>query len=673
MAEEFEVDQEILVEFINETLEELDGLDSKYIALEKNPGDSEVLNSIFRTMHSIKGASAFFNLTHIRNFAHKLEFLLDDLRKGVRNVDEEIINILLKGKDVIEAMLNRLVSGDMSVDFSAEEESLYKKVEVILDTKPEQGVKPHQVFTELDKLRAEISHQGLADKPVIVTFLQLLDKLREAVMGPEEGPAAGSAPPLGKVLVGKGLVTENDVVEALSKQKKLGEILIEDGKVVPEEVEKAANEQALEAREIAEAKKKKAAEPPVISGLKKSMRVEEEKIDNFMDSVGELIINAEVFNYLQKKLESGRDFDKLAMEFKNANVDFSELIFNLQKGLAEVRKVSIKGIFQKLPRMVRDLASDIGKQVELTVTGDDLLIDKSLFEQLESPLNHLIRNAVDHGVEPPEIREAAGKPPAGQIEVNAEEVSGEFIIHITDDGKGMDAEKLKGNAVNKGLLSPDEAEAMPDKEAYKLIFMPGFSMAEKVTDVSGRGVGMDVVMTTLKENKGRIDITTELGQGTDFIISVPMSNTLITISGLVVAVGKENFIVPMEWVRESIHPSRDQVSSVKKQGEIVRIREQMYPLLKLYEIFGIEPNHAAPWDGVAMLIEKEGQQCCLLVDEIVEETQVVLKDLGEMFNYIPSILGGAILGDGNVGLVLNVEGIINANKDKFKKNMSESG
>lgn len=672
MSEEFEVDQEILVEFIKETLEELDGLDSQYIALEKTPGDSDILNSIFRTMHSIKGASAFFNLTHIRNFAHKLEYLLDDLRKGVRSVDEEIINVLLKAKDGLDSMLNRLAVGDMSVDLTEDEEALYKQVEGILDTKAKKEEKPHQIFLELDKLRAEIGQQGLADKPVVVSLLELLDKLREAVLGPEAGPADVSAPPLGKVLVGKGLVTEEDVVEALSKQKMLGEILVEGGKVNKNEVERAASEQAQEVREMAEAKKKKATEPAAVTSLKKSMRVEEEKIDNFMNSVGELIINSEVFNYLQKKLESGRDFDKLAMEFKNANVDFSELIFDLQKGLAEVRKVSIKGIFQKLPRMVRDLASGIGKQIELTVTGDDLLIDKSLFEQLESPLNHLIRNAVDHGVETPDIREAAGKSVSGSIHVKAEELSGELVIHIIDDGNGMDAEKLKTSAVNKGVISPDEADAMSDKEAYKLIFMPGFSTAEKVTDVSGRGVGMDVVMTTLRENKGRIDITTQLGKGTDFIISVPMSNTLITISGLVVAVGKENFIVPMEWVRESIHPSRSQVSSVKKQGEIVRIRDQMYPLLKLYEIFSIEPNHAAPWDGVAMLIEKEGQKCCLLVDEIVEETQVVLKDLGEMFNYIPSILGGAILGDGNVGLVLNVDGIINANKDKFKHNISES-
>ncbi len=673
MAEDFEVDREILVEFIKETLEELDGLDVQFIALEKNPKDSDVLNSIFRTMHSIKGASAFFNLTHIRNFAHKLEFLLDDLRKGARSVDKEIINILLKGKDGIENMLNRLASGDTSVDFTAGEEALLGNVEKILESEKEKKTKPHQLFLEIDKMRESIAQEGLIEKPAIASILDIVDKLREAVLGPETKSDFATAPPIGKVLVEKGFVTEKDVLDALSKQKKIGEILVEEGKATPEAVEMAAGIQAQQAKEISEAKKKKQIEfTGPIAGLKKTMRIEEEKIDTFMDSVGELIINAEVFNYLQKKLESGRDIDKLTTEFKSANVDFSELIFNLQMGLAKVRKIPIKGIFQKLPRMVRDLASDIGKQVELTVVGEELLIDKSLFEQLESPLNHLIRNAVDHGVEFPDIREKAGKNPIGHIEVRAEEISGDLIVHISDDGGGMDAEKLKAYALNKGLITPAASEAMSDREAHRLIFMPGFSMAQKVTDVSGRGVGMDVVMTTVSENNGKIDINTELGKGTVFILTVPTSSALITISGLVVAVGKENYIVPIEWVRESIHPTRDQISSVKKQGEIVRIRDQIYPLLRLHEIFSVEPVHRNPWDGVVMVIEKNGRRCCLLVDEIVEETQVVLKDLGKMFHYIPGILGGAILGDGNVGLVVNIEGIMDSKSDKFKTEMNES-
>lgn len=661
-----ELDHEILIEFIKETQEELDELDAQFIALERDPKDSEVLNSIFRTMHSIKGASAFFNLNHMRNFAHKLENLLDDLRKGTKTVTRDIISLLLSGKDCLDEMLNRLVSGDMRTDLTDADEAVIEKVDALMaEEAVAEKVEPHQLFLKIDGLRGDLEREGLLDKPVMADLLEIVEQVRELMIGPRKEDAGAGAPPLGQMLVQKGLVTHDEVVEALSKQKKLGQILVEEGKVRVDEIEQAAAEQRKKSEEIEEAKRHKAP-PAQMAALKKTMRIEEEKIDGFMDAVGELIINAEVFNYLQKKLESGHDADKLNAEFKNANVDLSELLFDLQMGLAEVRKVSVKGIFQKIPRMVRDLASNIGKQVELTVSGEDMLIDKSLFEQLESPLNHLIRNAVDHGVEKPDEREAAGKSPMGRIEVIAEEVSGDFVIRIKDDGKGMNADSLKASAISKGIITTAAAEAMPDKEAYKLIFSPGFSTAEKITDVSGRGVGMDVVMTTIKDNKGKIDINTDLGLGTEFVISVPMSTTLVTISGLVVAVGAESYIIPMEWVRESIRPVRAQVSSVKHRGEVVKIRDELYPIIKLCDVFNVAPKHPDPWDAVCMVIDKDDERACILVDDIIEETQVVLKDLGKMFANIPGILGGAILGDGKIGLVVNVEGVLKANMPEFK-------
>ncbi len=660
-----EIDREILVEFIKETIEELDGLDAKFIELENNPSDSETINAIFRTMHSIKGSASFFNLNHIRNFSHKLENLLDELRKGARKVTKDIINILLEGKDYLDGMFDRLVNGDMGVELFENETSLLEKVDGILATEEEkEEVKPHHLFHELDKMRHDLDAEEVINKPSVAGMLEIIERLREVVLGPE-AKGEKDAPPLGQLLVEEGVVTSDDVSNALSKQKRIGEILIEEGKATPDAIARAAQLQEKQNKEISEAKRAKPVPSSAVMGIKKSMRIEEEKIDNFMDAVGELIINAEVFNYLQKKLETGHEIEKLVAEFKNASVDFSELIFNLQKGLAEVRKVSLKGIFQKVPRMVRDLAEKIGKEVDVQVSGEELLVDKSLYEQLESPLNHIIRNAIDHGVELPDDRKASGKNPTGKIIVSAEEVSGDFVISIIDDGKGMDAETLKAKALEKGIITPQMAEVMSDKEAYKLIFAPGFSTAEKVTDVSGRGVGMDVVMTALKEIKGKIDINTEVGRGTELMISVPMSTTLITISGLVVAVGKEHYIVPMEWVRESIKPSREQITSVKHQGDIIQIREQIYPLFKLFEVFGIVPASKEPWESVVMVIEKEDQQCCLVVDEIIEETQVVLKDLGDIFSGIPGILGGAILGDGKIGLVINIEGILNSMKNRF--------
>jgi two-component system chemotaxis sensor kinase CheA len=654
------IDKEILDEFIKETMEALDGLDAQFISLERNPKDSDVINSIFRGVHSIKGSSSFFNLDHVRSFAHKFENLLDDLRKGKRSITRDVIDLLLKGKDSLAAMFAKLLAGDMSDELLAEDKAILLSVERLM-TEPESGVAetPAQIFAKIQDLRKALAEDGLLEKPLVSALMLLVTDLRRLTLG-EEAMQDGSVPRLGEILVEHGVVSNGDVAEALSSQKKLGEILLEQGKVTPDELEKAAGEQRKKADATAKEKLAKETEKQTEkkSSVKKTMRIEEEKIDGFMDLVGELIINAEVFNYIQKKLTLGVDLDKIVSEFRNANMEFNELTFKLQRGIGEVRKVSINGIFQKFPRMVRDLALGMGKQVDLTLTGDNLLVDKSLYEQLESPLNHIIRNALDHGLETTDGRIAVGKDPVGKLHIGAEETGGDFIITITDDGHGMNADKLRAKAVEKGLISQSAADSMPDKEAYKIIFMPGFSTAQKITDVSGRGVGMDVVLTAIKEVRGRADIETTLGKGSTFSLIMPMSTTLITISGLLVAVGTERYIIPMEWVKESLRPLREQISTVKRKGEVVEIRNTLYPLLRLGDFFGVKAKCENPWDGVVMVIEKEDKRCCFLVDEIIEEAQVVLKDLGKTFRDIKGILGGAILGDGKVGLALNVEGIM---------------
>ncbi|MBI4667252.1 MAG: chemotaxis protein CheA [Nitrospinae bacterium] len=654
------IDKEILDEFIKETMEELDGLDAQFISLEKNPKDSDVINSIFRTVHSIKGSASFFNLNHIRNFAHKFENLLDELRKGKRTVTSEIVDLLLKGKDCLDGMFKRLAAGDLSGDLKDEESHALAVVERILASADEaEKPTPQVLFQRILDMRRVLAEDGLLQRPSVTALFALVEELKLAVLG-DEAKEEGVVPKLGEILVEQGVISHKDVAEALSSQKRLGDILVEQGKVTPEAIQQAAELQRKKTEDTVAEKVSKEAEKVTEkkAGIRKTMRIEEEKIDGFMALVGELIINAEVFNYLQKKIELGVDPGKIASEFKNANLEFNELTFKLQRGLAEVRKVSINGIFQKLPRMVRDLANSTGKQVDFSMAGEDLLIDKSLFEQLEAPMNHIIRNAVDHGLEPPTERVAVDKDPIGKVFVKAEEDGGDLVITVKDDGRGLDANRLRAKAVEKGIISQAAAELMPDREAYRLIFAAGFSTAQKITDVSGRGVGMDVVITAVKEAKGKVDIDTDLGNGTTFLITMPMSNTLITISGLLVAVGKESYIIPMEWVRESLKPARGQISSVKRAGEVVEIRNTLYPLLRLHNVFGVKPKFTDPWDGVVMVLDKDGQRCCLMVDEIVEETQVVLKDLGKTFRNIKGILGGAILGDGRVGLVLNVEGLM---------------
>lgn len=653
-----EIDKEILIEFIKETQEELGALDSQFITLEKHPQDSDVINAIFRTIHSIKGSSSFFNLNHIRSFAHKLENLLDELRKGQRAITGEIIDLLLKGKDSLDSMFQRLAEEDLGTELNEDEEKCLEVIESTLASKKEAAITPKEIFEQIVGIKKGLDKDELLEHPMVSDLLRAVEELQDIILEPSERPLS-DIPKMGEILVEQGLVGSEDVEGALNEQKKLGEILVEQGKVDENDIEGILDYQRSQGKDLPEKKATDVKKPSEKrSALKKTMRIEEDKIDEFMNLVGELIINSEVFNYLQKKLEGGEEIGKLIMELKNANLEFSELTLKLQGGLAEVRKVAINGIFQKLPRMVRDLSGQIGKKADFYMSGEDLLIDKSLLEELESPIVHIIRNSVDHGIEPPEVREKAGKDPTGKVEAIAEESMGDLVIYFKDDGHGMDAGKLKAKALEKGIITQAEADVMKDKEACKLIFAPGFSTAEKVTDVSGRGVGMDVVMTAIKKVKGKVDIDTELGKGTTLSLTVPMSSTLITISGLVVAVGTEQYIIPMEWVVESLKPTKEQVSSITKKGEVVDIRTHLYPLLRLYKMFHIEPKYTNPWDAVVMVIEKDGQRACLMVDEIIDETRAVLKDLGGTFRSVDGVLGGAILGDGKIGLVLDAEGLI---------------
>jgi two-component system chemotaxis sensor kinase CheA len=394
------------------------------------------------------------------------------------------------------------------------------------------------------------------------------------------------------------------------------------------------------------------------SVMKKTMRIEEEKVDEFMRQIGELIIISETLNYIEKRLDVLPGASVVSKEFKNANISFSALTYQLQQGLSEVRKVSVKGLFQKIPRIIRDTATLLGKSANVEITGEEVMVDKSLLEKLESPIVHMVRNAIDHGVEVPDKREAAGKSKTGTIKINAAITNENLIITLKDDGAGLSRAKIAQKVASKQLASQQALEAMSDKEVFDFIFAPGFSTAEKVTDISGRGVGMDVVRSALIDVKGKIDIASTEGHGTTFTITLPITTTLVTINGLVVAVGKLRFILPVEDVKESVRPTAEEIFKVKGEREMVNIRGNLYPLIRLYQKFGIETDIKDPFNGVGIIIEKEDNRCCLVADAIVEQQNVVMKDLGRPFRNVKSIMGGAILGDGSIGLLINVEGLM---------------
>ncbi len=648
-----DMDPEVFKEYIAEVFESLEGLDEKFVTLENNPRDTKIIDSIFRPVHSIKGSAAFFGLEHIKNFSHKLENLLDDLRKGKRSVNNVVIDNLLKGTDYLKEMFDRVVEGDTANEMTGAEtefiENLEKRLDAAGEAKREQDLEYY--LSRMANVIQKLQKTELGGNELLTELLDSVKMSLVLAARTEKPEAEIRVQKIGEILVMGGEADPLKVEEAAKAKKpeeKLGETLVRQGVVSKEAVEEAVKTQKKQSDEVQKAK----------LAVQKTMRIDEEKVDEFMNQIGELVIISEVFNYLEKKINAIPEAAAISKEFKNASLTFSDLTFRLQQGLSKVRKVQIRGLFQKIPRLVRDTASLIGKSVDIEITGGDLMLDKSLMEKLEGPMIHMARNAVDHGIEMPDERKSAGKPEKGSIKLSAE-LKGEILtVTLQDDGAGLDKNKLVKKALREGILNADEAESISDKDAFELILAPGFSTAEAITDVSGRGVGMDVVKNALEEIKGKLEIESTLGKGSTFILCLPVSTTLLTINGLIVAVGKARLIFPVEDVKESIRPKNEELFTVKEKEEMINIHGNLYPLVRLHKNFRIQTSVTNPMDGVGIIVEKNGKALCIMADAIIEQQNVVLKDLGRVFRGVKGIKGGAILGDGTIGLVINVEGLL---------------
>jgi two-component system, chemotaxis family, sensor kinase CheA len=386
------------------------------------------------------------------------------------------------------------------------------------------------------------------------------------------------------------------------------------------------------------------------------VKIDTIKLDNLLDMVGELVIagsmvraNPNVQNISDRKLAA--DLGQL-----------SRITTELQKTTMSMRMVPIKQTFQKMVRVVRDTAKKRGRKVNLELEGEHTEIDRNMVEKFYDPLMHMVRNSVDHGIEDAEERRAAGKPVDGTVVLAAYHKGGNVCIEIRDDGKGMDREQIIGKALENELISEADLETMTEEEAYHLIFKAGFSTAEVVTEISGRGVGMDVVQRTIDELRGKVEISTKLGEGTTFTIALPL--TLAIIDGMVVEVGSERFILPTISVAESLRPAHEDYNTVQGRGEMIMIRGNLLPLVRLHDIVGVEPTERNPWDALVVVVEHHGQMRCLLVDRLIGRQEVVIKSLGEGLKGVKVVAGGAIMGDGRVGLILDVEGVFKTHEGK---------
>jgi len=478
------------------------------------------------------------------------------------------------------------------------------------------------------------SAEGLKTGALVENFLEKVRNFSG------DSPAAGlPVRKVGAILMEHGVLNEGTAEDIAERSKiagkRFGETLIEEGVASPREVSKALREQ----RHTVESSS--------------SVRVDTRKLDNLVDMVGELVIaqsmvlqNPEILAIKDQKLQKD-------------SVQLNRITAELQRISMSMRMIPIKATFQKMIRLVRDLSKKSGKEVNLLMQGEETEIDRNMVEEIYEPLVHMIRNSVDHGVEMPVERIAAGKDPVGTINISAEQKGGNIVIDIRDDGKGLDCEKIRSKAIERGIISA--ADQLDEKAIFDLIFHAGFSTRDEVTEVSGRGVGMDVVRRSIERLRGKMEVSSIKGKGSGFQLKLPL--TMAIIDGMIIQVGPERFIVPTISLKESLRPAKESYYTLQGRGEMVKVRDLLMPLIRLHAVFGEEPKHYNPWEGLLLVVSEGKSSYCLLADEIVGRQEVVIKSLGGLFGQLHGISGGAILGDGKVALIVDVKGIISLYED----------
>lgn len=573
--------------------------------------------------------------------------LRDFITEGLEYIGEIEVNILNleqepENKDYINAIFRPFhsVKGVASFLNLDAIRTLAHDLETLLDKARNEAlpVTPELIDLILDgsdalkamigRLRDEL--EGREETEVIDTS-DLVRRIKLAEQGADQPKQPKK---LGTILVEEGVINEEELREALERSqipppRKLGQTLITEGMASPKDVSRALRKQAQQVTDS------------------NTIRVDIKKLDDLIDMVGELVITQSMIRQSDTLQALGdrklvRDISQLA-----------SITSELQRSSTVLRMIPIKQTFQRMSRLVRDLSKNSGKLINVVTVGEDTEIDRNMVEEIYNPLVHMIRNAVDHGMEMPEDRIEAGKPERGTIKLKAFHRGGNIVIEISDDGRGLNREKIRQKAIKNGLISP--SDALTDQEINRLILLPGFSTAEKVTDISGRGVGMDVVKQAVEKLRGKMDIQSVEGKGTTFVTGFPL--TMAIIDGMIVKVGNERYILPTVAIRQLIRPDRTAYNCIVGEAETINVMGRLLPLVRLHRLFDIEPVHANPWEATLVVMEGEKRSKCLLVDEILGKEEVVIKNLGESLKRIKGVSGGAILGDGNVGLILDPEGL----------------
>lgn len=689
--------------FMNESKEIIGNLESDIISLEEKSDDEEMVNGIFRYFHTLKGSSGIAGFNTVYEFTHNLENLFDKVRSGELGVKAELVDLLLTSLDWIKAEIfeggeteeSKVLKDDLTFRINSymgiktsEDDKISDEVELV----PEVMAENIKYFRIVIKFRENIFNFGI-DPLMIIEDLTNLGELEVLSVNKSKLPDLFSMDPV-KCYLSWDLVlrTESDIqkvhdvflfveddnditVEDVTEhhsddsgnrkyvtEKKLGEILVDQGVIKDSDLEQIVELQNKKNQKIGDivVDKGLASSKQVHDALQEqnrikkkveisTIRVDSGKLDSLMNLLGEIVIGQASLHKIADEMD-----EQNAFGFKNSLYSLDRVTREFQEQIMSIRMVPIGPTFEQFKRFVRDTANNLGKDIKLKIEGGDTELDKTVIEKIGDPLKHMIRNSIDHGIESAEERVQNGKDKTGSLTLKAYHQEGNVYIDIVDDGRGINLKKVKDKAVSKGLIGQDE-DPSRDK-LLALLFNPGFSTAEQVGDLSGRGVGMDVVRTNIEELRGAIEIKTTEGEGTLVRIKLPL--TLAIIEGMLIGIGNSILIIPLLSVIETIQIKKEDYKTVEGRGELILVRGEYISLIRLGDMFGLETEYEDPWESLIVIVESDGKRVGIMIDELIGQQQIVIKSIESHITSSRALSGATILGDGRVALIIDIHGLV---------------
>ncbi|MCQ2769667.1 chemotaxis histidine kinase/response regulator CheAY2 [Helicobacter pylori] len=641
--------QEIMEDFLIEAFEMNEQLDQDLVELEHNPEDLDLLNRIFRVAHTIKGSSSFLNLNILTHLTHNMEDVLNRARKGEIKITPDIMDVVLRSIDLMKTLLVTIrdTGSDTNNGKENEIEEVVKKLQAITsqnlegaketsgtkEAPKEENKEEAKEENKENKAKAPTAENTASDNP-------LADEpdLDYANMSAEEVEAEIER------LLNKRQEADK---ERRAQKKQEAKQEVAPTKEAPKTETPKAPKTETKAKAKADTEENKA---PSI-GVEQTVRVDVRRLDHLMNLIGELVLGKNRLIRIYSDVEERYDGEKFLEELNQVVSSISAVTTDLQLAVMKTRMQPVGKVFNKFPRMVRDLSRELGKSIELIIEGEETELDKSIVEEIGDPLIHIIRNSCDHGIEPLEERRRLNKPETGKVQLSAYNEGNHIVIKISDDGKGLDPVMLKEKAIEKGVISERDAEGMSDREAFNLIFKPGFSTAKVVSNVSGRGVGMDVVKTNIEKLNGIIEIDSEVGVGTTQKLKIPL--TLAIIQALLVGVQEEYYAIPLSSVLETVRISQDEIYTVDGKS-VLRLRDEVLSLVRLSDIFKVDAILESNSDVYVVIIGLADQKIGVIVDYLIGQEEVVIKSLGYYLKNTRGIAGATVRGDGKITLIVDV-------------------